>query len=186
MEMSSWTETMKDPTRRPQTALTRSSNAPSHSRLRLRNSSILFSAPDSHDGNEELIVLPAVSIKKSLRLSLQLLSMGGLQNEPQHNTWTVTQLDDPPGLSLTFSDNTAVVAVTFTDSSISFSRIGSTPSMAYRLQEAVIIGAFLKEIESLANGDGGNIAVENRLLSFDADGFKALDDAKQKYNIKNE
>ncbi|GMH55393.1 hypothetical protein TL16_g11647 [Triparma laevis f. inornata] len=112
--------------------------------------------------------------------------MGGLQNEPQPNTWTVTQLDDPPGLSLTFSDNTAAVAVTFTNSSISFSRIGSTPSMAYRLQEAVIIGAFLKEIESLANGDGGNIAVENRLLSFDADGFKALDNAKQKYNIKNE
>ena len=140
----------------------------------------------AHDGMEEVLKLPAVSIKKSLRLSLQLLSMGGLQNEPEPGTWTVEQLDDPPGLSLSYIDSSGTVAITFDDSSISFSRIGSAPSMAFRLQEAVLISKFLLEIEELASGDGGTVAPENRLVYLGEVGSEALADAKDRYNIKNE
>ncbi|GMH89352.1 hypothetical protein TrVE_jg8055 [Triparma verrucosa] len=112
--------------------------------------------------------------------------MGGLQNEPEPGTWTVEQLDDPPGLSLSYIDSSGTVAITFDDSSISFSRIGSAPSMAFRLQEAVLISKFLLEIEELASGDGGTVAPKNRLVYLGEVGSEALADAKDRYNIKNE
>ena len=137
---------------------------------------------DCHEGYTELVTIPCDSVKSSTRLALQLKAMGGLQHEPEKNTWSPAQLED--GLSLAYSDGSAVLSVTLTDASISFTREGSTPSMAYQLQESAVIGDYLAEISSLADGDGGEVKEGNRLVNLGAEGWEALEDAKNKFNVK--
>ena len=159
-----------------------SCNAFQAARFQAARTSALFAADTCHEGFVDLVNIPCEAVKSSTRLALQLKAMGGLQHEPEKNTWSPAQLDD--GLSMSYSDGSAALSVKLTEASISFSRDGSSPSMAYQLQESVVIGEYLAEISSLADGDGGEVKEGDRLVRLGAEGWEALEDAKLKFNVK--
>ncbi|KAL3781267.1 hypothetical protein HJC23_012817 [Cyclotella cryptica] len=112
---------------------------------------------------KRIIEIPAKSIKKGgLRFALGL-HLIGLQNTPDSGSWRANQQSETV-LEMHFKDNSAKFEVVLEDSCIAVDRYGQ-PSLAYLLQESVILHSVLDELGSLAFG--GEVEKENRLLQLD-------------------
>jgi hypothetical protein len=112
---------------------------------------------------KRIIEIPAKSIKKGgLRFALGL-HLIGLQNSPDSGSWRANQASETV-LEMHFKDNSAKFEIVLEDASIAVDRYGQ-PSLAYLLQESVILHSVLDELRSLAFE--GEVQTENRLLQLD-------------------
>ncbi|GMI33040.1 hypothetical protein TrCOL_g2321 [Triparma columacea] len=127
-------------------------------------------------GPGELFNVPVKTIKPSgLRLSLALVALG-LQNTPVQGAWVAQQEDD--GVTIFWNDGTAALNVKISYLGILFTRMGEEPSLPYQLNESNVIRELLEEIEDFGKGDGGAVEETNRLVTFDEEGWAAIENAK--------
>jgi hypothetical protein len=56
--------------------------------------------------------------------------------------------------------------------------MGEEPSLPYQLNESNVIRELLEEIEDFGKGDGGAVEETNRLVTFDDEGWAAIESAK--------
>ncbi|KAL7481047.1 hypothetical protein ACHAW6_006723 [Cyclotella cf. meneghiniana] len=112
---------------------------------------------------KRIIEIPAKSIKKGgLRFALGL-HLIGLQNFPDSGSWRANQASETV-LEMHFKDNSAKFEVVLEDVCIGVDRYGQ-PSLAYLLQESLVLHSVLDELKSLALE--GEVETENRLLQLD-------------------
>mmetsp|Transcript_40712 Transcript_40712/g.85535 ORF Transcript_40712/g.85535 Transcript_40712/m.85535 type:complete len:219 (+) Transcript_40712:69-725(+) len=110
-----------------------------------------------------VLEIPVSSIKKGgLRFALGL-HMIGLQD---NGTWRANQASDTV-LDMIFKDNSAMFSLKLKDDAIVIDRYGK-PSLAYVLQESLVLHSVLDEIQTLAFE--GEIEDENRLLQLEEPG----------------
>ena len=138
---------------------------------------------DDEAGTTTLFRLKVSSIKLgALRLALGMYLMG--VDPPK--TWQINQSDEgeKPFLHAIFKDHTGMVSIQFTDQYINIKRHVEGPSLAYLLQESVLLHGVLDEIENLAYGYKGGtseldgpIAIEDRLLIL-VDPLNAIEQAR--------
>lgn len=83
-------------------------------------------------------------------------------------TWRPNQSTDSQ-LDMYFKDNSAMFSLVLEDDSIRVDRYGQ-PSLAYVLQESLVLHNILDELDTLAFGVEENIQVESRLLQLEAPG----------------
>ena len=116
------------------------------------------------------------TIKKAgLRLSLSLVALG-LQNTPVQGAWIAQQEDD--GVTVFWNDGSAALSVKISYLGVLFTRMGEEPSLPYQLNESAVVRELLEEMEGFAKGDGGVVEEANRLVTFDEEGWAAMEKAK--------
>mmetsp|Transcript_36991 Transcript_36991/g.66560 ORF Transcript_36991/g.66560 Transcript_36991/m.66560 type:complete len:209 (+) Transcript_36991:33-659(+) len=121
------------------------------------------SQPDDASVPARVLEIPLSSIKKGgLRFSLGL-HLVGLQDK---GTWRANQASDNV-LDMFFKDNSAMFSLILEDESVVIDRYGK-PSLAYVLQESLVLHSVLDEIQTLAFE--GDIEDENRLLQLEEPG----------------
>jgi hypothetical protein len=87
----------------------------------------------------------------------------GMQNTPDRRSWQANQPStEEYVVDLYYQDNTAVLSIELEDEEISILRVGSSPSTAYLMQEAIIVQGLLDELHQCAFDD--SVEEENRLL----------------------
>mmetsp|Transcript_14458 Transcript_14458/g.22304 ORF Transcript_14458/g.22304 Transcript_14458/m.22304 type:complete len:206 (-) Transcript_14458:793-1410(-) len=118
---------------------------------------------DECAGVNRVLSLPVESIKPGgLRLFLMLHLMG-MQNTPQKGAWSVDQpTTEEYVVDLYFHDKTAMLMIRLTEEKVMIDRMGSTPSTAYVMQEAIVVDSILKELEQMTYE--GDIKDEDRLI----------------------
>ena len=113
--------------------------------------------------------IPVASLKKGgLRFTLGLHLIGQQDN----GTWKANQASDTV-LDMYYKDNSAMFSVVLEDDAIRVDRYGQ-PSLAYVLQESVVLHTVLDELNTLAFE--GDIEVQNRLLQLSSD--DAIEEAR--------
>jgi hypothetical protein len=102
-------------------------------------------------GSSRLVSLPVESIKPGgLRLFLMLYLLG-IQNSPEKGTWRIDQPTTEEYVGdLYFHDQTAALMILLADEQVTISRMGSRPSMAYIMQETVVLDGILEELQRMA------------------------------------
>jgi hypothetical protein len=117
--------------------------------------------------------IPTRTVKiGALRFFLQIYLVGE-QNKPSPKAWSIQQEED--NLQVYYSDGTGMIEIRLSEYSIEARRHGNRPSLAFRLQESVLLHGLLDEIQNLAL-DVDDIAVEKRLVQLADDG--AIDKAR--------
>lgn len=144
--------------------------------------------PESEDEDDDLsmreesaagihcvVTIPVKSIKQGgLRLFIMLYMMG-MQNTPDPGSWKADQPSKSEYVvDLYYKDGSAILSVELTEDSIIVSRVGSSPSTAYTMQESSIVQGILDELRVCAFDE--NVALENRLLVLKED--DAIDKAQ--------
>ena len=111
---------------------------------------------DHHDDDDlghttRLVSLKVSAIKPGgLRLFLMFYLLG-VQNSPEKGMWKVDQpTSDEYIVNVFFHDKTAALIVLLGRDYVTIDRLGSTPSMAYILQETVIVDGILQELQKIA------------------------------------
>lgn len=127
-------------------------------------------------GTTLITSIPVSSIKPGgLRLFLMFYLMG-MQNTPDPNTWRADPSssssnsrngeDDESSRLYTvealYGDQSAMISVELLSNEIRICRIGSCPSMAYLVQESVLVDGILDELEQCATE--ANVAEQDKLL----------------------
>jgi len=105
-----------------------------------------------------------------------------LQNQPEPNTWKANQSDEGALDMYFLNDNTAMISIQMSDKSITMDRYGATPSLAYMLQESLLLHSILDELEGLAfgvEGEDDDVKDENRLIVFSEDEKDAISLARE-------
>lgn len=117
---------------------------------------------DNSVGVTRILQIPVDGIKVGgLRLYLSLYLMGQ-QNTPDPKTWRTSQTGDAT-IDVCFHDCTGVLLVELSEQNgIVLSRLGSTPSTQYLMQESAIVQGLLDEMQSIASE--GDIPDSDRLL----------------------
>ena len=106
--------------------------------------------------------IPVASLKKGgLRFTLGLHLIGQQDN----GMWKANQASDTV-LDMYYKDNSAMFSVVLEDDAIRVERYGK-PSLAYVLQESIVLHTVLDELNTLAFE--GDIEVQNRLLQLSSD-----------------
>jgi hypothetical protein len=118
--------------------------------------------------SSRLLSLPVKLIKPGgLRLFLMLYLLG-IQNNPEKGTWRIEQpSSDEYIVHILFHDKSAGLMVVLGEKQVSIDRIGSNPSMAYLLQETVIVDGVLEELQKMATDD--EIKKGDRLIVMEDD-----------------
>lgn len=107
-----------------------------------------------------VLEIPVSSLKQGgLRFTLGL-HLVGLQDK---GTWSPNQSSDKT-LDMVFKDNSAMFQIVLDEDAIRIDRYGS-PSLAYVLQESLVLHSILDELNTLCFE--GEIEEENRLLRLD-------------------
>lgn len=92
-----------------------------------------------------------------------MLYLMGELNTPNKGTWKIDQpTADEYAIDMFFHDRSAVLMLRLTESAVTIDRMGSTPSMAYNMQESVIVDKMLDELQKMVSD--GDIAQKDRLL----------------------
>jgi hypothetical protein len=106
---------------------------------------------DGYLGSTRLVSLEVESIKPGgLRLFLMLFLLG-MQNNPEKGTWRIDQpTSDEYVVDLYFHDQTGAMMVRLAEDKVTIDRLGSTPSTAYIMQEAVVVDGILEEMQKMA------------------------------------
>jgi hypothetical protein len=114
-------------------------------------------------GTTRIVSIPVQSIKPGgLRLFLMFYLLG-MQNTPDKNTWSANQPStDEYVLEFWFRDRSAVLTLTLESNRISLDRTGSSPSVAYLMQETSVVQGILDELQQMASDD--QVEVKHRLL----------------------
>jgi hypothetical protein len=114
-------------------------------------------------GTTRIVSIPVQSIKPGgLRLFLMFYLLG-MQNTPDKNTWSANQPStDEYVLEFWFRDRSAVLTLTLESNRISLDRTGSSPSVAYLMQETSVVQGILDELQQMASDD--QVDVKDRLL----------------------
>lgn len=117
----------------------------------------------SYLGSTRLVSLEVESIKPGgLRLFLMFYLLG-IQNNPEKGTW---RIDQPTGdeyiVDLYFHDKTGALMVSLAEDRVTIDRLGSTPSTAYIMQEAVVVDGILDEMQRMATDQ--DIKRDDRLI----------------------
>mmetsp|Transcript_12044 Transcript_12044/g.22743 ORF Transcript_12044/g.22743 Transcript_12044/m.22743 type:complete len:108 (+) Transcript_12044:133-456(+) len=101
----------------------------------------------------------------------------GEQNTPDKGSWRANQVGDN-GIDVYYHDRTGALMINLSedDGRITIDRLGSAPSMQYLMQESVIVGGLLDELESIASD--GEIDEPNRLIRLAAPG-NAIKNARE-------
>ena len=87
----------------------------------------------------------------------------GMQNTPDRGAWKADQpTRDEYVIDYYYHDRTAMLTIELSEESITIDRIGAVPPNAYVLQETVIVGGILDELQQCAFDD--SVEEENRLL----------------------
>lgn len=118
---------------------------------------------DTAAGTFRISTIPVSQMKQGgLRLFLMFYFMG-MQNTPSRMSWKADQpTTEEYVVDCIYHDRTAALTVTLLEDEITIDRVGSTPSTAYMMQEAVILQGLLDELHVCAFDD--TIDTENRLL----------------------
>lgn len=97
-----------------------------------------------------IITLPVESVKRGgLRLFLMFFLMGE-QNTPDKGSWKIDQpTTDEYAVDAYFHDRTAALMIRLEEDSVTIDRLGSTPSTAYIMQEAVMVDKILDELQRM-------------------------------------
>lgn len=112
----------------------------------------------------KVLEIPVASLKRGgLRFALGLLLVGY-----DKETWKLNQTSDSV-LDMYFQDNSAMFSLVLENDGISVDRYGK-PSLAYVLQESLVLHSLLDELDSLAFGVEDDIKLENRLLQLEEPG----------------
>jgi hypothetical protein len=114
-------------------------------------------------GTTRIVSIPVQSIKPGgLRLFLMFYLLG-MQNTPDKGTWSANQPStDEYVLEFWFRDRTAVLTMTLESNQILLDRTGSSPSVAYLMQETSVVQGILDELQQMASDD--QVDVKDRLL----------------------
>jgi hypothetical protein len=114
-------------------------------------------------GTYRVATIPGQSTKLGgLRLFVMFYFMG-MQKTPDRRSWQANQPStEEYVVDLYYQDNTAVLSIELEDEEISILRVGSSPSTAYLMQEAIIVQGLLDELHQCAFDD--SVEEENRLL----------------------
>lgn len=92
-----------------------------------------------------------------------MLYLMGMQNTPDKGSWTVDQPTmDEYAIDMYFHDHSAMLMFRLTDNEVTIERVGSKPSMAYTLQETVIVDGVLHELQMMVSDE--KIEEPDRLL----------------------
>lgn len=114
-----------------------------------------------------------------LKFYLQIFLVGG-QNKPSQGSWVLNQNDERQTLEMFYADGTGMFAIDVKEYGIQVKRYGQKPSLQYMLQESVLLGGLLDELEILAFGvEDENIAPEKRLLQFSDDQTDVLSKVRE-------
>lgn len=125
-----------------------------------------------------VVTIPVKSLKPGgLRLFLMFYLLG-MQNTPDRNSWRADQpvKDDSYVLNYFFHDQSAMLSIQLRDREIDFDRVGSSPSNAYMMQEAMIVEGILRELDLCAFDE--KIGKDDRLIILD-DPQDAIDKARE-------
>ena len=129
------------------------------------------SSPSSISKNI-LSVVPAAAARV-LEIPVKSMKRGGLRfvlglylvGLPDKGTWTPNQAGDDSGLDMYFKDGSAMFKLVLDDDAVRVDRYGTRPSLAYMLQESVVLHGILDELHSLCSDDDDDgIESVNRLL----------------------
>lgn len=126
---------------------------------------------------QEILDVPVNRVKiGGLRFALGL-QLVGMRDDGlwRPNETSSSQLD------VFFKDGSAMFSIKLTDDAIRIEREG-TPSLAYLLQESLILHKVLDELNTLATD--GEIEQQNRLLELASE--SAIDDAREKLPARQE
>lgn len=92
-----------------------------------------------------------------------MLYLMGMQNTPDKGSWSVDQpTTEEYAVDMYFHDRTGSIMIRLLDDKVTIDRMGSRPSMAYTLQETVIVDGVLNELQNMVSDD--KIAEKDRLL----------------------
>ena len=95
--------------------------------------------------------------------------------QQDNGTWKANQANDNT-LDMYFKDNSAMFSIVIGNDAITVERYGK-PSLAYVLQESVLLHSVLDELHTL--GFEGDIETQNRLLRLEEPG-DAIEKAREK------
>lgn len=134
-----------------------------------------------YDNNEavdvkRLAVIPAKSIRVGgLRLLLFFFCLGQ-SNKPQPKAWKCSQPNETT-VNVLFHDLTGAIAVRLSEEEgVVIERLGYNPSVAYTMQETVLLQGILDELQKCVDQPG--VAEDDRLLLLFPPG-NAVENAKQ-------
>lgn len=138
--------------------------------------------PTQQPGPQVVLDLPSTNVKVgALRFLLQIYLVGE-QNKPAPNSWFTKQGDDGT-LELYFRDGTGMISIDLSEYNIQATRYGERPSLAYQLQESVMLHGILDELNGVAFDVDETIKEEKRLLRFSNP--NAIQDARSKLPAKS-
>lgn len=143
--------------------------------------------PADQSAGTIILEIPAKSVKVGpLRFLLQLFLSGDIQNKPSPKSWLVNQGERDGEIEVYYSDGTGMISIQLKSDRIIMSRVGTSPSLVFRLQESVLLHAVLDELhkvafEQPAAGEGGAtpepIDPTKRLLQLESE--SAIEVARQ-------
>jgi hypothetical protein len=130
-----------------------------------------------------ILDLAATKVKVgALRFLLQIYLVGE-QNKPTPKSWFIKQGDTDGSLEVYFRDGTGMLSIAFNDYQIQATRYGERPSLAYQLQESVMLHGILDELNGVAFNVDETIPEEKRLLRFTSP--NVIQDARSKLPVKS-
>ena len=116
------------------------------------------------EGPKTVMNIPVVSIKpKPLRFFLQIYIVGD-QNSRDAQSWLPRESEDGQSLQIYFQDGTGMCQIDLEDNNIRIERHGQTPSLAYMLQESVMLHGVLDELHQMAFEGEEDVKDSERLL----------------------
>ena len=130
------------------------------------------SSPPTQDGEiasfpaAKVMEIPVKSMKRGgLRfvLGLHLVGLG------ERGTWAPNQAGDGV-LDMHFGDGTAMFKLLLDDDAVRVDRYGRRPSLAYLLQESLVLHGILDELASLCSDGAAGIEPGDRLLLLEEPG----------------
>ena len=137
------------------------------------------SPPSTSDYDIASIVPAAPSSRVVMEIPVKYMKRGGLRfvlglylvGLPDKGTWTPNQAADDSGLDMHFKDGSAMFKLVLDDDAVRVDRYGQRPSLAYLLQESVVLHGILDELHSLCSeNDDAGIEMANRLLLLEEPG----------------
>jgi len=118
---------------------------------------------NSPAGEYRILTIPVDAIKPGgLRLFLMFYLMG-LQNTPEPKSWVANQPStEDYVIDFWYHDKSAVLTITLEEDRISLTRVGSSPSTAYLMQESIVAQGILDELQTMATEE--SVEPQHRLV----------------------
>ncbi|KAL7555547.1 hypothetical protein ACA910_013028 [Epithemia clementina (nom. ined.)] len=110
---------------------------------------------NSNKEGKVVFELPATNVKVGpLRFYLQMfLFSGDISNSPVQNAWLTQQGEEDGEIQAFYHDGSGMLTIRLSSQNILVTRKGKSPSLAYQLQESVLLHQVLDELQSVASGN---------------------------------